>query len=86
MPHRIRMNPDIISEAAKSAPPAAVTVVATASGISLNNFIGVATLFYIVLQAGYLVWKWRRDIKRERLDRQAYIAAIHTQSKTGASS
>jgi hypothetical protein len=25
----------------------------------------VASIFFIVLQAGYLVWKWRRDYRRD---------------------
>jgi len=79
MPQRMRMNPDIISEAAKSTPPVAVTVAAATGGISLNNIIGAATLVYIVLQAGYLIWKWRRDIKRER---QARIAALKDRCQT----
>ena len=67
MPHRsIKLNSEIASEAIKAAPPVTVTATALAGGISLNNVIGAATLIYIVLQAGYLIWKWRRDIKRER--------------------
>ena len=66
MPQRIiKMTGEIASEAAKAAPPAVVTTVAAVGGLSLNNIIGVATLSYIVLQAGYLMWKWRRDWKRE---------------------
>lgn len=60
------MNTEIASEAAKAAPPAVVTTVAAVGGLSLNNIIGIATLTYIVLQAGYLLWKWRRDWRREQ--------------------
>lgn len=56
----------IVTEATKSAPPVAVSVVSFLGGISLNNIIGVATLVYIVLQASHLVWRWRRDIEKER--------------------
>lgn len=67
MPREIsKLNTEIATEAAKSAPPAAVAVTAFMEGVSLNNVVGIATLVYIVLQAGYLVWKWRRDIRRER--------------------
>lgn len=67
MPQRLtRVNTDIASEAAKAAPPAVITTVAAVGGLSLNNIIGIATLTYIVLQAGYLLWKWRRDWRRER--------------------
>jgi len=69
MPHRsIKLNSEIASEAAKAAPPAMITTIAAVGGLSLNNIIGIATLVYIVLQAGYLIWKWRRDIRRERVE------------------
>lgn len=67
MPTRIlRMNTEIASEAAKAAPPVTVIATSTLAGWSLNNFIGLATLVYIILQAGYLLWKWRRDYKQEK--------------------
>lgn len=67
MPHRsVKLNHEAVSEAIKAAPPITVTVTALASGLSLNNIIGIATLAYIVLQAGYLIWKWRREVKEYR--------------------
>lgn len=71
MPQRMtKLNTEIVTEAAKAAPPVAVTATAMAGGLSLNNVIGAATLIYIVLQAGYLVWKWRRDIRIDRRKRR----------------
>ena len=71
MPQRIvRMNAEIATEAAKAAPPATVVATSFIGGWSLNNVIGAATLAYIVLQVGYLLWKWRRDWKRERSNAQ----------------
>lgn len=46
--------------AAKLTPPAAV-VAASAAGWSLQDWMYIATIGYIVLQAAYLVWKWRRE-------------------------
>lgn len=67
MPHRsVKLNAEVASEALKAAPPVTVTATALAGGLSLNNIIGAATLVYIILQAGYLLWKWRRDWRRER--------------------
>ncbi len=51
--------------AGKAAPPGAV-VVATLTGVDLQQWVLIATLFYIALQAGYLCWKWLRDWKDER--------------------
>jgi len=67
MNQRMHMNPDITTQAAKSAPPVVVSLIAFAAELSLNNVIGAVTLLYLVLQVGYLIWKWRN----ERKDRQA---------------
>ncbi|MGE4335230.1 MAG: hypothetical protein AB7E55_04545 [Pigmentiphaga sp.] len=54
------------AEAAKAAPPVAVTIAAVADGFTVNHAVAGATLLYIVLQAGYLIWKWRRDMREDR--------------------
>ncbi len=33
---------------------------------TLNEAVALATLIYIVLQVGYLIWKWRREAARDR--------------------
>ena len=60
------MKSDIAHESLKSAPPVAVTGWAWMNGLSLNEVVALATLGYIVLQAGYLLWKWYREWKRSR--------------------
>lgn len=30
-------------------------------GITLNEWVAIATLIYIGLQAAYLIWKWVRE-------------------------
>lgn len=53
------MNPlDISDTAARAAPAIGVTAVSIA-GIALSQWVYIATLIYLVLQAGYLLWKWR---------------------------
>lgn len=67
MPHRSSsMNTEVVHEVAKSAPPVAVTLGALASGVAINHIMGLVTIVYVALQAGYLIWKWRRDVRRER--------------------
>lgn len=67
MPQRInKMQTEIGAEVAKAAPPATVVAAGAVSGWDLNAAVLWATLAYIGLQAGYLLWKWRRDIQRER--------------------
>jgi len=50
---------DLIAEAAKSAPPVTVAGL-TVAGVSLNDLVLIATLGYIVLQAGFLLYRWVR--------------------------
>jgi hypothetical protein len=45
------------AEAVKAAPPIAVLGV-TAQGMTLQEWVYVATLVYICLQAGWLLWRW----------------------------
>lgn len=50
---------DVASEVAKAAPP--VTVVsASVMGVPVNTMILWATLLYIVLQIGFLLYRWHR--------------------------
>lgn len=51
---------DLASEAAKASFPVGVSL-ATLGGLSLHDLVMLATLGYIALQAGYLVWKWYRQ-------------------------
>lgn len=55
------MRQEIAQETAKSAPAVLVTGWAWTSGLSLTDLVALATLAYIALQAGYLVWKWWRE-------------------------
>lgn len=58
------MKGELAQESVKSAPPVAITGWAWMNGLSLNEVVALATLGYIALQAGYLVWKWYREWKR----------------------
>lgn len=58
------MRSEIAQESLKAAPPVAVTAWAWMSGLDINQVVGYATLLYIVLQAGYLIWKWVREVRR----------------------
>jgi len=51
---------DVVHEAAKSAPPAAISAASVLTGFTLHEWMAIATIVYIALQAGWLVWKWRR--------------------------
>jgi len=62
---------DIASEAIKAAPPIAITTAVTVGGLTLNEWVAIATLLYIVLQSGWLVWKWYHAIKDKKNEAQS---------------
>lgn len=62
---------DIASEAIKAAPPVAITTAVTVGGLTLNEWVAIATLLYIVLQSGWLVWKWFHAIKDKKNEAQS---------------
>ncbi|WP_313331561.1 hypothetical protein ACQYWY_06740 [Comamonas sediminis] len=56
---------DIANAAYHATPGAAATGVFKVWGLPLSEWLVVASLLFIALQAGYLVWKWRRDYRRD---------------------
>lgn len=62
---------DVLVEVAKAAPPVAITTAVTVGGLTLNEWVAVATLLYIVLQSGWLVWKWFYAIKDKKNEAQS---------------
>jgi len=48
----------LIAETAKSIPAWLGTL---ASIITLNQAVALCTIGYVILQAAYLIWKWRRE-------------------------
>lgn len=47
-------------QGAAATPPVAVTTAAVMGGLTLQEWMAVATILYIVLQAGFLLWRWHR--------------------------
>lgn len=60
---------DIGSAVAKTLPPAAVWT------LTANDWLAVVSILYVLLQAAYLIWKWRRDALQRAADKAA-IAAL----------
>ena len=50
---------DIATEAAKASPPVAVAG-ATIAGMPVNELVLWVTLIYLVLQIGFLLYRWGR--------------------------
>lgn len=59
------MREHITVESIKATPPVAIAAGSTLADISLNQWVAVATIAYIALQAGYLLWKWYKEYKNK---------------------
>lgn len=55
----IQQKADIASEVAKATPPVTVAG-ATVAGVQIHDLILWATLVYLVLQIGFLLYRWQR--------------------------
>lgn len=58
------MRTAIAAEGLKATPPVTVTAIAWMNGLTLNEAVAIATLIYIGMQIGYLVWKWIREARK----------------------
>ena len=57
---------DIDHAVFQTAPGAAVASGARVGGLPLSDWLVVASIGFIILQAAFLVWKWRRAARRDR--------------------
>lgn len=56
---------DVGLAVAKTLPPV------TMYTLTLNEWVAVATILYIMLQAAHLIWKWGRDMRSRAADKAA---------------
>jgi hypothetical protein len=54
---------DVATAAYHAAPGAGASAVTTIAGLPLSDWLVVASLLFVVLQAGHLIWKWRRQVR-----------------------
>lgn len=52
----------VAAAAAKAAPPVAVSG-AMIAGVPMSDVVLGLTAVYLLLQIGYLVWKWRKEAR-----------------------
>lgn len=61
--------PERVSDAASQvlmATPSVAAVTATKIfGLEIDSWLGLAGIGFLMLQAAYLIWRWRRDIDVE---------------------
>lgn len=55
---------EIGAAAVKAAPPVTVAA-ASVHGWGVQEWMYAVTIGYVVLQAGYLVWKWVREARKK---------------------
>lgn len=51
---------DVAAEGAKATPPIAVVGTSIAQGLTINTVVGTLTIVYLLMQIGWLAWRWRR--------------------------
>lgn len=51
---------DMAAEGAKATPPVAVVTTAIAQDWTINHSVAALTIVYLLLQIGWLVWRWHR--------------------------
>lgn len=51
---------DALVEGAKATPPVAVVGTSIAQGLTINTVVGTLTIVYLLMQIGWLAWRWRR--------------------------
>lgn len=56
---------DLATAAYQATPGAAAAGGARMVGLPLSDWLVVASIAFVALQAGYLIWKWRRDARRD---------------------
>lgn len=57
---------EVVVQAALGTPSAAAVLWTKVMGLSIDNWLGLFGIGFIVLQAMYLLWKWWRDIQKAR--------------------
>lgn len=55
------MKTETVIQSANAAPAVGGTILAVAT---LNEWVAIATLVYILLQSAFLVWKWHKEAKK----------------------
>jgi uncharacterized membrane protein YfcA len=56
---------DVLVAGYQTAPGVGAAAGAHAAGFVLSDLLVVASIGFVLMQAAYLAWKWRRDAKRE---------------------
>lgn len=59
---------EVVVQAVLATPSAAAVLWTKILNLNTNDWLGLSGIGFIALQAAYLLWRWRRDIRRDRLE------------------
>lgn len=57
---------DLAAEAGKASPPVALVATSWMNGWTIGEVAAAVTIGYVLLQAAYLVWRWREAVLAKR--------------------
>ena len=57
--------------------PSITAIAAWLSGLTVEKWLGMAGIAFLLLQMAGYVWRWRRDIRKERARARAVAMARH---------
>lgn len=66
----VSQKPDVLKHIVEAAPAAAAVTAGPVFGLTFSDLAAVLGSIFLVLQMAYLIWRWRRDVRRERRDQQ----------------
>lgn len=69
---------DALVQGLSAAPSLAAVLATKVLDLTIDNWLALAGIGFIALQALYLLWRWRRDWKRERQRRAAGLPPPET--------
>ena len=64
--NRETISRDVSIAIANVTPPAAVSAASITEGFSAQDWVPYVTIGYVILQAAYLLWKWRREANSKK--------------------
>ena len=56
---------ELVSAGMQAAPGVAAAGGASVMGLQLSDWLVLLSMVFVLLQAAYLIWKWRREARRE---------------------
>jgi hypothetical protein len=62
----VSQKPETLKHIVEAAPAAIAATAGPIFGITWSDLAAVLGCIFLVLQMAYLIWRWRRDVKREQ--------------------